>query len=162
MLQCFPFWVEGSFYVKYTSKYHSCQIASARSYELFLHHNRDLRRWWEDAKQQHTQLSSMVLVINIFLPTPCFVHRVDVKPLVFRECTEYRLKKYRAPAQQSRSRSYKKRRWAPAQFDRGYEPLLKREGAYVYTKEGTRVPSLNSGSFVCTRWSKQGVGGKSL
>jgi hypothetical protein len=26
---------------------------------------------------------------------------------------------------------------SPAQFDRGYEPLIKREGTYVYTKEGT-------------------------
>ncbi len=34
-------------------------------------------------------------------------------------------------------RSEKKRWWAPAQFDRGYEPLLKRKGTYVYTKEGT-------------------------
>jgi hypothetical protein len=33
--------------------------------------------------------------------------------------------------------------------DRGNEPLLKREGTYVYTKEGTRVPSLNTGGLVC-------------
>ncbi len=26
-----------------------------------------------------------------------------------------------------------------------YDPLLKREGTYVYTKQGTRVPSLNTG-----------------
>jgi hypothetical protein len=49
---------------------------------------------------------------------------------------------------------------APAQFDRGYEPLLKREGTYVYTKEGTRVTSLNTGGLVCTRLIKQGLGGK--
>ncbi len=33
-------------------------------------------------------------------------------------------------------------------FDRCYEQMLKREGAYVYTKEGTRVPSLNTGPVV--------------
>jgi hypothetical protein len=32
-----------------------------------------------------------------------------------------------------------KKTMSPAQFDRGYEPLLKREGAYVYTKEETTV-----------------------
>jgi hypothetical protein len=32
----------------------------------------------------------------------------------------------------------------PAHVDRGYEPLLKREGTFVYTKEGNRVPSLNT------------------
>jgi hypothetical protein len=36
-----------------------------------------------------------------------------------------------------------------AQFDRGYEPLLNREGGYVYTKEGTRVPSKNTEALVC-------------
>ncbi len=29
-----------------------------------------------------------------------------------------------------------------AQFDMGYEALFKREGYYMYTKEGTRVLSL--------------------
>ncbi len=44
-----------------------------------------------------------------------------------------------------RTRSYKKT-MSSAHIDRGYEPLLKREGAYVYCtqKEGTRVPSLNT------------------
>jgi hypothetical protein len=39
----------------------------------------------------------------------------------------------------SRTRSYKKddEPLLNLQYDRGYEPLLKREGAYVYTKEGT-------------------------
>jgi hypothetical protein len=44
----------------------------------------------------------------------------------------------------------------------GYEPLIKREGAYVYTKERSRVPSLNTGGLVCTRWTKQGLGGNCL
>jgi hypothetical protein len=34
--------------------------------------------------------------------------------------------------------------------------------AIVYTKEGTRVPSLNTGGLVYTRCTKQGVGGKCL
>ena len=33
----------------------------------------------------------------------------------------------------------------------GYAPLLKREGAHMYTKEGTEVPSLNTGDLVCPR-----------
>jgi hypothetical protein len=45
----------------------------------------------------------------------------------------------------------KKRRSAPVQFDTGYEPLLKRVGAYMFTKEGTRVPSLNTGGLVYIR-----------
>ncbi len=40
---------------------------------------------------------------------------------------------------------------APAQFDRGYEQLLKREGTFVYTEGGTRAPSLNTEGLVCTR-----------
>jgi hypothetical protein len=36
----------------------------------------------------------------------------------------------------SRTHGYKK---APAQFDRGYEPLLKREDAFVSIKEEIRV-----------------------
>ncbi len=43
--------------------------------------------------------------------------------------------------------SYKKRWWTPAQLDRGYEPLLKREG--------TQKRELNTGGLVCTRWTKQ-------
>ncbi len=31
----------------------------------------------------------------------------------------------------------------PLILTRGYELLLKREGVYVYTKAGNRVPSLN-------------------
>jgi hypothetical protein len=46
----------------------------------------------------------------------------------------------------ARTRSYKKDDEPHAQFDRGCEPLLNREGAYMYTKEGPRVPSL-----VCSR-----------
>ena len=42
------------------------------------------------------------------------------------------------------------KKMSPAQFDRGYEPLLKREGTCVYTTERTRVPSLNTGGLVCT------------
>ncbi len=33
-----------------------------------------------------------------------------------------------------RTRSYKKKMMS--RFDRGYEPLLTREGTYVYTEEG--------------------------
>ncbi len=44
----------------------------------------------------------------------------------------------------------------PTQFDRGCEPLLKREGAYVYTKEETRVLSLNTGSFSVYSMNKTG------
>ncbi len=33
----------------------------------------------------------------------------------------------------------------------GCEQLLKREGTFVNTKEGTRIPSLNTGDLVCTR-----------
>ncbi len=47
-----------------------------------------------------------------------------------------------------------KRWWASAQLDRGYEQLLKREGTFVHTKEGTRVLSLKTGGLVCTRWTK--------
>jgi hypothetical protein len=54
-------------------------------------------------------------------------------------------------------------------FQKDDEPLLNLKGAmrscsreklYVYTKEGTRVPSLNTGGLVCTRFTKQGVGVK--
>ncbi len=44
-----------------------------------------------------------------------------------------------------------KRRSATVQFDTGYEPLLKRVGAYMFTKEGIRLPSLNTGGLVCIR-----------
>ncbi len=44
----------------------------------------------------------------------------------------------------------------PAQFDRGHEPQLKREGAYVYTKEGARVPSLNMRGFRVYSMNKTG------
>ncbi len=46
-------------------------------------------------------------------------------------------------------------------YQKDDEPLLnltgamsrwsRAKGAYVYTNEGTRVPSLNTGGFVCTR-----------
>ncbi len=45
---------------------------------------------------------------------------------------------------------------------RGFEHLLKRVDAFVYRKEGAWVPSLNTGGLACTRWIKQGVGGKCL
>jgi hypothetical protein len=45
-----------------------------------------------------------------------------------------------------RARSYKKED-EPLLNLRGYKPLLKREGTYVCTKEGIRVPSLNTGGF---------------
>jgi hypothetical protein len=45
-----------------------------------------------------------------------------------------------------------------AQFDRGYESLLKREGTFAYTEGGTRVPSLNTGVWCVL--DEQGVGGK--
>ncbi len=44
---------------------------------------------------------------------------------------------------------------AAANFARVSEHLLKREGIIVYTKEGTRVPSLNTGRLACTRWTKR-------
>ncbi len=52
-----------------------------------------------------------------------------------------------------------KRRWAPAQFDRGFMSrcMLKREGASMYTKEGTRASSLNTGGLVCTRGLQRDV-----
>ncbi len=39
------------------------------------------------------------------------------------------------------TRGYKKDDEPNALFDRGYEPLHKREGAHVYTKEGIKEPS---------------------
>jgi hypothetical protein len=45
-----------------------------------------------------------------------------------------------------RTRSYKKDDKPLLNLTGAYEPLHKREGAYVYPKEGTRVPSLNTGS----------------
>jgi hypothetical protein len=50
----------------------------------------------------------------------------------------------------------KKGRWAAAQFDKGLdEPLLKRESTFVYTKEGTRVFSLNTGALNKTEDRRQ-------
>jgi hypothetical protein len=46
-----------------------------------------------------------------------------------------------------RTRCYKKKMMSPAQFDREYEQLLKREGTFVYTKEGTRVSFLKTGGY---------------
>ncbi len=42
------------------------------------------------------------------------------------------------------TRSYLKDYVPLLNFDRGYEQLLKKEGTFVYTKEGTRVPSLQT------------------
>jgi hypothetical protein len=49
-----------------------------------------------------------------------------------------------------RTRSYKKED-EPLLNLRGYKQLLKREGTYVCTKEGIRVPTLNTGGSMCTR-----------
>ncbi len=46
-----------------------------------------LRRGWEGAEHLLFQLAAFVLVINVFLLPPCFVHRVHNKPPVFREGT---------------------------------------------------------------------------
>ncbi len=51
---------------------------------------------------------------------------------------------------------------APDNFARGSEPLLHIEGTIVYSKKGTRIPSLNTKYLATTRWSKRGVGGKYL
>ncbi len=40
---------------------------------------------------------------------------------------------------------------AAANFARGSEHLLQREGIIVYTKEGTKDLSLNTGGLACTR-----------
>jgi hypothetical protein len=58
------------------------------------------------------------------------------------------------------TRSYKKDDEPLLNLTGAMSRMLKREGAYVYTKEGTRV--LNSGALVRTRRTKQGIGGKCL
>jgi hypothetical protein len=40
---------------------------------------------WEGVQQLLNQLAAFALVINIFPPSPLFVHRVHTKPPVFRE-----------------------------------------------------------------------------
>ncbi len=59
------------------------------------------------------------------------------------EYLTYGLLTYKSSSQElgdERQFCFSRSRWAPAQFDRGYEPLLKREVAYVYTEEGTESP----------------------
>ena len=63
-----------------------------------------------------------------------------------------------------RTRIYKKKwQWANAQFDWGlWAAAQERRCLCVYTKEGTRVPSLNTRGLACTRWTKQGLEGNCL
>ncbi len=55
-----------------------------------------------------------------------------------------------------------KKMMSPCSIWQGLWALLKSKGTFVYTKEGTRVPSPNTGGLVCTRRTKQGIGGKCL
>jgi hypothetical protein len=43
-----------------------------------------LSRCRKNAEQLLTQLAALILVKGQFIPTPCFVHRVDAKALEFR------------------------------------------------------------------------------
>jgi hypothetical protein len=50
-----------------------------------------------------------------------------------------------------RTRSYKKDDETLLNLIGTMSSCSKKEGTYVYTKEGTRIPSLNTGGLVCTR-----------
>ncbi len=55
----------------------------------------------------------------------------------------------RGAGHSARTRSYKRDYEPLLNINRGCETLLRRGGTYVYTKEGTRVPSLNTwGGFI--------------
>ncbi len=56
---------------------------SVRSYKRFLPQNTGLRRCWTSAPST----CRTGITYTQFLPSPCCVHRVNLKPHVFRDCT---------------------------------------------------------------------------
>jgi hypothetical protein len=90
---------------------------------------------------------SVVELTQELVPVPVYIHRIlrTMGLLTMKRPGPVVIKKKMSPCS-----------------SRDYEPLLKREGNYVYTKEGTRVPFLNTGVWCIFDEKKQGVGGKCL
>ncbi len=118
---------------------------------------------WEgtEVKQLLSQLAKFALVINIFLLPPALFIEYTLNPLYLERDSSSLFCVHISTC------SLEQRLIAPVKMSRGSssfcnygsresESLLNRKGTIVYTREATRVLSLNTEGLAFTRWQSMG------